>query len=174
MQTKPADARANPAHYLFSIAVLTLLWLLLAGSVAEQELIAAVSVAVLVTLIAGPRLAILGGVRLHPLAPFHLVLYLVTFFVALLRANLDMARRVLTPSLPINPGVVEIETGLRSPLGRMLLANSITLTPGTLTVDVVDDRLLVHWIDTSAGRDVAQATDAISRSFERHISGFLK
>jgi len=174
MQSSPIATRTSLAHYIFSIAVLTLLWVLLAGSLGEQELIAGVAVAVLVSIVAGPRLAILNGVRLHPLAPIHLVLYLVTFFIALLRANLDVARRVLTPSLPLAPGVVEIETRLRSPLGQMLLANSITLTPGTLTVDIIGDRLLIHWIDTSAGRDLTAATNAISRSFERHISGFLK
>jgi len=113
-------------------------------------------------------------VRLSPLAPIHLVLYLVTFFVALIRSNLDVARRVLTPSLPIRPGVVEVQTRLQSSLGRMLLANSITLTPGTLSIDIIGDRLLVHWIDCPPGTDLARATRAISESFERHISGFLK
>lgn len=174
MQSTSVDSRPSLAHYAFSIAVLSLLWLLLAGSLAPQELIAAVAVAVLVTIIAGPRLAILSGIRFHPLAPVHLIAYLVTFLIALLRANLDMARRVLAPSLPIRPCVVEVQTALRSPLGQMLLANSITLTPGTLAVDIVGDRILVHWIDCTPGKDLAQATSAISRSFERHISGFMK
>jgi len=156
------------------MAVLFLLWVLLAGTLRQDELIAGGVVAVLVTLIAGPRLAILGGVRLSPLAPVHLIRYLGVFFAALLRANLDVARRVLSPSLPIRPGVVEVQTRLRSSLGRMLLANSITLTPGTLTIDVLGDRLLVHWIDCSPGTDLAAATAAISESFERHIRGFLK
>jgi multicomponent Na+:H+ antiporter subunit E len=174
MDRSSADPRPTLAHYLFSIAVLALLWLLLAGSLRQDELIAAGVVAVLVTLVAGPRLSVLNGVRLTPLAPLHLVLYLLTFFSALIRSNLDMARRVLSPSLPIRPGVVEVETRLQSSLGRMLLANSITLTPGTLSVDIMGNRILVHWIDCPPGTDLAQATRAISESFERHISGFLK
>ncbi len=169
-----SDLRLSFAQYLFSIAVLTLLWLLLAGSLRPDELVAAAAVALLVTLIAGPRLAVLSGVRLTPVAPLHLLLYLWTFLVALIRSNLDMARRVLSPSLPIRPGVVEVETRLQSPLGRMLLANSITLTPGTLSIDIVGDRILVHWIDCPPGTDLVRATKAISESFERHISGFLK
>ncbi|MFZ0789628.1 MAG: cation:proton antiporter, partial [Chromatiaceae bacterium] len=78
-----SDPRPSLAHYFFSVAVLALLWLLLAGTLRQDELIAAGVAAVLVTLIAGPRLAILSGVRLTPLAPVHLILYLVTFFVAL-------------------------------------------------------------------------------------------
>lgn len=174
MEQHRADPRPTLGHYLFTMAVLFLLWVLLAGTLRQDELIAGGVVAVLVTLIAGPRLAILGGVRLSPLAPVHLIRYLGVFFAALLRANLDVARRVLSPSLPIRPGVVEVQTRLRSSLGRMLLANSITLTPGTLTIDVLGDRLLVHWIDCSPGTDLAAATAAISESFERHIRGFLK
>ncbi len=116
MDRSSPDPRPSLAHYLFSIAVLALLWVLLAGTLRQDELIAAGVAAVLVTLIAGPRLAILSGVRLTPLAPLHLVLYLVTFFVALIRSNLDVARRVLSPSLPIRPGVVEVETRLQVPL----------------------------------------------------------
>jgi multicomponent Na+:H+ antiporter subunit E len=174
MDRPSADSRPSIAHYLFSFAVLLLLWVLLAGTLRQDELVAGGAAALLVTLIAGPRLAILSGVRLTPLAPVHLVLYLWTFFIALIRSNFDVAWRVLTPSLPIRPGVVEVETRLQSPLGRMLLANSITLTPGTLTIDIIGDRLLVHWIYCPPGTDLARATRAISESFERHISGFLR
>ena len=58
-----------------------------------------------------------------------------------------MARRVLSPSLPLSPEIVEVQTGLESSLGKLLLANSVTLTPGTLAVDVIDDRILVHWVE---------------------------
>lgn len=174
MDHPSADPRPSLAHYLFSFAVLFLLWILLAGTLRQDELVAGALAAVVVTLIAGPRLAILSGVRLSPLAPIHLVSYLATFFVALVRSNLDVARRVLSPSLPIRPGVVEVQTKLQSPLGRMLLANSITLTPGTLSIDIIGDRLLVHWIDCPPGTDLGRATRAISESFERHISGFLR
>ncbi len=173
MDRPSTDPRPSFAHYIFSIAVLTLLWVLLAGSLRQDELIAAGVAAVLVTLIAGPRLAVLSGVRLTLLAPLYLLSYLGTFFLALIRANLDMARRVLSPSLPIRPAVVEVETRLKSPLGRMLLANSITLTPGTLSIDIQGDRILVHWIDCPPGTDLKAATRAISETFERHIRGFL-
>ena len=68
----------------------------------------------------------------------------------------------------------QLETRLQSPLGKLLLANSITLTPGTLSVDVQDARILVHWVDCPPGADLSRATRTIAESFERHISGFLK
>jgi multicomponent Na+:H+ antiporter subunit E len=130
--------------------------------------------ALLVTFVAGPRLRIFSGIRFSPSAPIHLLLYLGYFLFALVRANLDVARRVLSPSLPIRPGVVAVRTALRSDLGRLVLANSITLTPGTLSVDVQDDRILVHWIDCPPGVDVDTATRGVVGAFERHIRGFLE
>ena len=109
--------------------------------------------------------------------------YLRTFLVALVRANFDLARRVVDPALPISPVLVEVETALQSSLGRVILANSITLTPGTLTVDIQQQRLLIHWIDDrglieegqhSADDQRQQATKAIADQFERHLRVFLR
>ncbi len=169
-----SDIAPTLGHYLFVFVVSLVLWLLLAGSMHRQEFIAGGAVALVVTLVAGPRLAIFGGLKLTLVAPLHLFGYLIHFFPALVRANLDMARRVLTPSLPLHPAVVEVETRLQSPLGKLLLANSITLTPGTLSVDVREGRILVHWVDCAPGTDLEAATRAIVAPFERHIGGFLK
>lgn len=174
MEKPSPELRPSAGHYLFTFGIVVLLWILLAGSLRLDEVIAALIVGVIVTALAVPRLSIIAGVRLSPSAPISLGKYLVTFFRALILANLDVARRVLSPSLPIRPAVVEVRTGLKSSLGKLLLANSITLTPGTLSIDVQGDRLLVHWIDCAPGSDMDSATRAIAESFERHISGFLK
>jgi len=170
----PLRERPSAQHYLFTFAVLLAVWLLLVGTTRRDELVAGVVAALLVTAVAGPRLGIFTGIRLTLAAPFHLLAYLGSFAVALVRANLDVARRVVSPSLPIRPGVVAVRTGLKSRLGRLVLANSITLTPGTLTVDIQGDTLLIHWIDCPPGLDIEGATGAIVGSFERHLSGFLK
>ena len=149
------------------------LWLLLTGSFAADEIITGVLVAV-VAAVATPRLAVFSGFRLVPSAPLAMLRYLFNFSLALIKANFDMARRVLTPALPLKPAVVEIQTTLQSELGKLLLANSITLTPGTLTIDVIDDRMLVHWIDSQPGEDMLHATREIAADFERDIKGFLK
>ena len=69
------------------------------------------------------------------------------FFVALAKANIDVVYRVITGK--INPGIVRISPGLHTDLGITLLANSITLTPGTLSVDIDEatNDLYVHWIN---------------------------
>jgi multicomponent Na+:H+ antiporter subunit E len=174
MEPSVDDTRPAVAHYLFSFGVLLLLWLLLAGSIDKEEVIAGAAVALVVTILAAPRLGIFTGMRFTPGAPGALLRYLLHFFKALIIANIDVARRVLAPSLPLRPAVVEVRTGLRSALGRMLLANSITLTPGTLTIDVRGDHLFVHWIDCPPGTDLEQATRAIAAEFEADIKGFLR
>jgi len=69
------------------------------------------------------------------------------FFFALAKANVDVTYRVITGK--INPGIVKISPGLHTDLGITMLANSITLTPGTLSVDIDEDTndLYIHWIN---------------------------
>lgn len=164
----------GPAYYGFVFGVVFLVWWLLVGSLALQELVAGLVVAAGVTLLYGRRLAIFTGFRLVPAAPLYILFYLGHFLVAMVKANLDLARRVLSPSLPIHPGFVEVRTKLESPLGKLLLANTITLTPGTLSVDVVGDRILVHWVTCPSGEDLEQATRAIVEPFETRLIRFLK
>jgi len=85
---------------------------------------------------------------LNPLRWFLLFVYLIgPFFIALAKANLDVAYRVITGK--IRPGIVKISPGLKTDLGITLLANSITLTPGTLSVDIDEETndLYIHWIN---------------------------
>ena len=85
---------------------------------------------------------------LNPVRWILFLIYLIgPFFIALAKANFDVAFRVLTGK--INPGIVKISPDLKTDLGVTMLANSITLTPGTLTVDVDEDSkdLYIHWIN---------------------------
>lgn len=150
------------------------LWLLLTGTLDKQELVVGALVTVVVGALAYARSGIFAGVRWSLLLPGALLIYLWVFSIALIRSNIDVARRVLSPDLPIRPGVVQVRTGLTSALGRLLLANSITLTPGTLTVDVEDDLLTIHWIDCPPDIDMAAATAAIAGDFEHHLRRFVR
>jgi len=81
-------------------------------------------------------------------------------------ANLDVMYRVLHPALPIKPGIVKAKTRLTSKFARTMLANSITLTPGTLTVDIEGENLYIHWINVKSA-DVEEATKIIVEKFEK-------
>ena len=106
---------------------------------------------------------------LSPLRLFWLLLYIPYFFYYCLRANLDVVYRVVHPDVPIRPGIVKVRTELKTNLGKTFLANSITLTPGTLTVDIVGQDLYVHWINVHTS-DPEEQTRIIVKRFE----GFLK
>jgi multicomponent Na+:H+ antiporter subunit E len=75
---------------------------------------------------------------------------------------------VIHPSLPVHPGIVKVKTTLTSDTALTFLANSITLTPGTLTVDIDKENgfLYVHWIEVRH-KDIEKATKAIVERFER-------
>lgn len=80
--------------------------------------------------------------------PYHLgarpLAYVPWLLWEIAKANLHVARVILTPSLPIHPRLLRIRAEAHSDLGRVIFANSITLTPGTITLDVREGTLLVH------------------------------
>ena len=97
-----------------------------------------------------------------------LLYYVPVFLWACIKANIDVAYRVAHPGLFLNPGIVKVKTKLKSDLGLTFLANSITLTPGTLTVDVDKENgwLYIHWIDVKC-EDVEGASKIVTERFER-------
>jgi len=138
--------------------VLYLLLTLPSGSIgvwSAEELITGAVLSVIVGWVARrvvfprTRKGTLADLRmLNPLRFLLFLAYLIgPFLFAMAKANIDVAYRVVTGKL--RPGIVKLQTGLTTDLGRTLLANSITLTPGTLTVDVAeeDGDLFVHWIN---------------------------
>lgn len=95
-------------------------------------------------------------------------LYYIPLFVwECIKANIDVAFRVAHPDLPINPGIVKVKTALKSDTGLTFLANSITLTPGTMSVDIDPENgyLYIHWIDVK-DKDIQRATEIIVKNFE--------
>jgi len=140
------------------------LWLLLN----MQNIVAGAFIALLVTFLSGHLFVVRPHILKHPSRWFYFFLYYVPLFLwECLKANIDVAYRVIHPSLPINPGIVKVRTRLKSDVGLTFLANSITLTPGTLTVDIDRDGgcLYIHWIDVKS-KDTEEATKIIVGHFE--------
>ena len=107
---------------------------------------------------------------LEPARYFWAVVYLFVFSYYVIKANIDVAYRVLHPAMPIRPGIVRVRTRLGTASARTALANCITLTPGTLTIDISDDgTFYVHWINVRTVDDDA-AAKAILRRFEWFIA----
>ncbi len=142
-------------------------WLALVGTLNWEELlIGGVLSAVAAAL--GYRYMIPVGVNFSLRKLAYLIAYIPVFFWEMIKANFDVAYRVLHPRMPIRPGIVLIKTGLSSDSGKLALANSITLTPGTLTMDVRGDSLLIHWINVKSEK-TEEATEIIGGRFERFL-----
>jgi len=102
---------------------------------------------------------------LNPVRWLYFLLYLPYFLYHVVCANVDVMLRVIPPKLPIRPGIVKVRTTLTSEMAKTFLANSITLTPGTLTVDINGQDLYIHWINIDTD-DPARRTAEIAGRFE--------
>jgi len=157
-----------PLQFLNLWLTLMLIWLIANGTLAQDTVIAGAVISAVIALVFAAFSRVYSVIRWSPRVIFHYLMYLSVFFVELVKANLNVMRLVFSPRIDIQPGIVEIKTKLKSPLGRLALANSITLTPGTLVVDIIDDSLFIHWIKVSSTDPVA-ATEEISSRFEKHL-----
>ena len=150
------------------VFVLSLLvWLALTDIRNTQELIAGAIVAFLVSLAAGHWL-ITTSKQKHVLhRALYALVYFLKFIWEMVKANLHVAYIVVHPALPIKPGIVKIKTRLSKEAAVTVLTNSITLTPGTLTIDVDEKTksIYVHWIDIKS-KEVNECTELIGNRFE--------
>ncbi len=139
-------------------------WLLLTLSVDWEHLIVGAVVCILTVLIWG-RVAITQTRKLlHPQRYFWMGIYIFVLVWECLKANFDVAYRVLHPAMPIRPGIVKTRTSLKTDIARTCLANSITMTPGTLSVDLNDTgELYIHWINVKAGGGEGGAQVIVNR-----------
>jgi len=148
-------------HFL----ILLIIWVLLTWSLRWQELLVGVFIALVAQLMLGDIFPV-GAVKIfNPVRFFWLVVYAIVFIGYVIKANFDVAYRVLNVYMPIKPGIVKVRTRLKTDMARTFLANSITLTPGTLSIDIVEDHLYVHWINI-VSEDQEKETAIIVRRFE--------
>jgi len=154
------------SRFLLNWLFLMIIWVAFTTSLSSQELLVGLVVTAIISLLSISMFTCCSPAILCPRRIFFMIWYLFVFIGALIMSNLDVARRVLTPSLPINPGIVKFKTKLTTNFSKMVLANSITLTPGTLTVDIIDDTLYIHWIDVKT-TDPEKAFKEIAEQFEK-------
>lgn len=153
---------------IFLFILLAGVWIALTYPVQPQEAAAGGLVALIVTLLPFGKRASLGDWKLTPKSIAYTLVFLFVFLGALIKSNLDVAFRVLRPVIPVNPGIVRVKTRLHSRMGRLVLANAITLTPGTITVDTRGDIFYVHWISIS-GENMEERTSVVVSRFERYL-----
>lgn len=151
------------AHSLSLGAVLFATWMLLSGHTEPLVVSFGVASCALVVLIT-QRMDVVD----HEGHPIHLtwgaLVYWPWLMWEIIKANWDVARCVLAPSLPISPTMIRVKASQKSDLGQAIYANSITLTPGTISVDVSGGEILVHALT----RDGAKALE--TGEMDRRVS----
>jgi multicomponent Na+:H+ antiporter subunit E len=159
------NARTQSRVLVFALAFLA--WLALTAGGGIQEVVAGAVVALVVTLVAGHFLAGFPRRGVLRRAGFS-ILYFFLFLWEMIKANVHVAGIVLHPLRPIKPGIIKIRTELTKDTAMTILANSITLTPGTFTVDINPEarELYIHCI-TVDGTDIEENTRRIGARFER-------
>jgi len=141
-------------HLISLTLVLIVLWLLLSGIYIPLLLTLGVVCSVFVVVIAA-RMDVVD----HEGHPIHLhyghyVVYMSWLVWQIVKANVDVTWRVLHPRLPISPTMRRFKTNQHTDLGQAIFANSITLTPGTITIDVSKDEIEVHALTQQAMQEL--------------------
>ena len=168
MKEKQQNKSHSIRNFIYLFVILMLIWMALTLSVNKPELVLGIIVSFILSLALHKSFKIIGFPKVTIKKVIFLCLYIVILLKEIIIANLDVAYRVIHPKMPIKPGIVIIKTGLKQDLAKMILANSITLTPGTFTLDIADDKLLIHWINVKTD-NTDEATKIIGERFEKYL-----
>jgi multicomponent Na+:H+ antiporter subunit E len=169
MKPDRSNLDLRETQYFFWLwALLTFLWIAANSSFAPDSVASGALISAALAYVFTRKTRVWRGIRFSPSRLYSFILYTGVFAFELVRANINMMRYVYAPRIDIAPGIVKIKMGLKSPIGRLALANSIALTPGSLVMDMKDDTLFIHWLDVKA-TDVDEATRIIAGPFERHL-----
>jgi multicomponent Na+:H+ antiporter subunit E len=124
---------------LLTFFIMAVFWILLSGIFDAFHLISGLICCVILSIISH-GLLVKGKSERKLLKSLRLLLYIPWELWQIVLANIDVAYRVLHPKMPIDPLVIEFETTLRGEFSLVTLANSITLTPGTITISVEPEK----------------------------------
>lgn len=138
-----------------------------------QELIVGAIVAIVVSYFSSSFFAREDGLWIFKKFRFiNLIIFIPVYIWELIKANFSVAIKSLSPNLNINPGIVKITTELKSDYGLAMLSNCITLTPGTITMDIYEEgdknAMYIHWIDAKT-EDITEASEIIKGRFEYFV-----
>lgn len=149
-------------------ASLFVTWLLLSGHFDNAILLGLGVISVIVTVIIAKRMGLIDEEG-HPtgLGP-RILIFWPWLVVEILKSNFDVARRALSPRMDVSPTTIRLPLRLRSDVGRVVYANSITLTPGTVSLFVEPDSIVVHALTRHGASSLANG------EMERRVAAFMK
>jgi multicomponent Na+:H+ antiporter subunit E len=163
------DGPGNTLRVLAASALVFVFWLVISASLAPADLALGAALSLLLGGWSARFLWAGAAPRLAWRDVTALLLYLPAFVLQMFKAALHVARLVLDPRLPIEPRLVVCRTRLRRELARVAFAQAVTLTPGTLTVDMKDGDFLVHCLDEASAHHLldGRLESEIARIFDQ-------
>ncbi len=151
-------------RFLFWFSMLLVMWLVLSDSVEFASVLVGMGISGVIALI---------YILLYPKEDFDFVrpVWLLAYGFVLIKniiiANIYLTKILMRKDLTLSPAIIAIPTTLKSDWQKLLLANSITLTPGTLTLDIEDNMLFIHIIEYEEGMDRSKIIDEFERVIRR-------
>lgn len=163
MQENQSELKGRVVKVLAWLAILAVAWLLLSGLFKPIILVLGALSCVLTVYVVHRTSFFKDSTSLHVLP--RMPVYWFRLCIDIIKSSISVTRIILDPKLPISPTVVEFEAAPKGPIGQVILGNSITLSPGTVTMDVHEGRLCVHCL-TQEGADALLADDVNQRTAE--------
>ena len=141
-------------RFVLTAIIMFVFWIFLSGEFSFILLLTGIISSLLVSYISHDLLIGNGDMKLGFIRTIRFIRFLPWLLWQIVLANIDLALRTLHPKMPINPILINIKNNLKTDLGMVILANSITLTPGTVTIDVNKNEFLVHVISEKAAQSL--------------------
>ena len=129
---------------LFWTVLLFALWMVLTANFQIFNIVVGIAVSFSIALL---YTKLFAHKAFEFISPVWFMVYLYVLLKNLILSNLQISKRILSKDMKLSPAIVAVKTNLESDWKKLLLANSITLTPGTLTLDIKDDTLFIHVIE---------------------------
>lgn len=161
-------------YWLKATVILYILWLMLSGKLEAKFLIVGFAAAAVIAWLCLKSLWILDEKRertysLLDVSLWRFARYWLWLFVEIVKASLDVARLVVQPKMPIDPQIIEFDCKFDNPIATTMLINSIILTPGTVTLDVLDgNHFVVHALTYDAAKGLLEG------EMQRHIAAVFR
>jgi len=160
-------------RFILTFLFLMLFWLILSFNFQFPSILVGIILSLFISLLSY-NLFIQGNEGIHSKmigTVWYLFIYVFVLLYEMFLASLDVVYRVAT--MNINPEIVMIKTDIKSDLGILLLANSITLTPGTIAVDTEGEYIYVHWLYART-TNFGHASELIKGRFEQWLERIFR
>ena len=141
-------------RFVLTALIMFAFWIFLSGKFSLILLLSGLISSLLVSYMSNDLLIGNGDIKLGFIRTIRFIRFLPWLLWQIVLANIDLALRTLHPKMPINPMLINFKNNLKTDLGMVILANSITLTPGTVTIDVNENKFLIHVISEKAAQSL--------------------